>query len=365
MRVERVEVAVCQLALPQPIHLGSMVYRTRDYVALRLLTSEGPTGHALGFTRGVPVAEGIVGLSPLLLDRDLGDPSEFLRTVRRAFIPGWPGLIRSASLVDIALWDIAAKTAELPLWRLLGGTRTSSPAVAVAGYFGDRRSVESVVEEVATRAAEGHRLVKLVLAAHNPGRDAAVLSAVRSSLPEVLQLGVDAHAAWTSVEDAVAACRPLEEFGLEFIEDPFVPQAWRLTRELRGRLRTRLAAGEDVVGIEGLVDALEAAQVLRVDATSCGGITQVLEAIDLATSTGHEVLPVVWPGLHAQLASARPGIANVEIIPEDTRAELSGQLLRDSARVAGGSYQLQETPGAGMELDWETVRRLASAEFSA
>src|SRR6476660_7789722 len=115
LTVRRIEAGLCRLPLDQPIRLGSITYRTRDYVAVRLTDEHETEGHALGFARGVGVIEGIGNLSPLVIGQAFAAPGDLIRTVRRAFVPGWPGLIRSASLLDIAMWDIAAKQAGLPL----------------------------------------------------------------------------------------------------------------------------------------------------------------------------------------------------------------------------------------------------------
>ncbi|NQW04884.1 MAG: hypothetical protein HQ485_12765 [Acidobacteria bacterium] len=341
-----------------------MVYRTRDYVAVRAMDSDGLVGYALGFARGVGVVDGLRTIAPLAIGRRPTDPTAMLESVRRAFIPGWPGLVRSASLLDVAFWDIAAKMAGVPLARLIEPTRelrAQIPALAVAGYFADQRSVESVVQEVGARVTEGYRRVKLVLTPGLRGRDVAVFSALRAAFGRELALSCDAHAAWQTVDEALAACRTLKPFGLEFIEDPFAPQAWRLTRQLRATLGVPIAAGEDVVGIEGFEDAIEAADVVRIDATSSGGVTTALSAIDRSQPAGRSVLPVIWPGINAQLAAARPIVSAVEVIPRDTGVELSWQLLRSEPVIADGICAVDTEAGAGLALDWDAVTRSADA----
>jgi L-alanine-DL-glutamate epimerase-like enolase superfamily enzyme len=333
------------------------------------LTDEhGIEGHALGFARGVGVIEGIGNLSPLVIGQAFAAPGDLIRTVRRAFVPGWPGLIRSASLLDIAMWDIAAKQAGSPLSGLMSSLsdtdepmRNRIPVVAIVGYFADRRTVRSVVDEVAARVAEGFTAIKVVLAPGIPGRDQDLLAGVRATVGETISVSCDAHWAYSSLADALAGCRPLLDFGLEFIEDPFPPQAWRLAKEFRETLGVRIAHGEDVVGFEGFIDAIDAADILRVDATSSGGITMALDGVGAAIAAGRSVLPVVWPDLHAGFAARTKVVGRVETIPRETGAELSWQLLQRTPAIVQGELIVSSEPGVGMDLDWQAVARSADS----
>lgn len=355
MRIERIEAAVCRVALPFPVTLGGIAYPTRDYVALRVRTSDGIDGHALGFTRNAPVAEAAIRMGQIVLGRDPRAVRTIASDLRRSFVQGWDSLARGVSLLDIALWDIHAKAAELPLHRLLGGEADRIPVIGVAGYFPHERGRAAIIDEVGGLLAAGHRDIKLVLNTHTAGWDTSVMEALRRDYGDDFGLSVDAHAAWWTFTDALHAVRPLEQHGLDFLEDPFRPQAPWLTEQLGAAISTPVAVGEDVSGVDALRGLLDVTSILRVDATASGGLSHAISACELASAKGARVLPVVFTALHAQLASVFPCIANVEIIPEVVGADPVEQLLARPMHLEDGSILLDGVPGHGMELDWQRV----------
>jgi len=104
----RSDVWLTPLELPHVLKLGTLEYRTRDYVVLRLTDSAGNTGTAAGYTRYTPL---IVTIQFLLQQMDPRDPAPqaVSDAFRRQFIPGWAAMVRGASLIDLALWDLRSR----------------------------------------------------------------------------------------------------------------------------------------------------------------------------------------------------------------------------------------------------------------
>ena len=98
-----------------------------------------------------------------------------------------------------------------------------------------------------------------------------------------------------------------DDFGLEFIEDPFSTVDIDLIGALRRAIRTSIAAGEDIHGTRVMRNLAAEVDILRVDATTCGGITAAVEAIHHADGAGKTVFPHVFLPLHLHLAAAFPG----------------------------------------------------------
>jgi L-alanine-DL-glutamate epimerase-like enolase superfamily enzyme len=341
-QVSAVEVALVALPMARPVHIGRTTYREREYAVLRVHLAGGGYGDAFGYTRGLPVDAMLERLAPLILGSDATRPAAVVADLVASNRNAAAGLVRGIGLVDIALRDAHARLAGMPLWRMLGGARDRVPVVAVAGYADDP------VTELSRLADAGFRQLKLHRA------DVGVVDRSVRELGNRATLGVDAGMAWVSLPEALEGCRPLDDLGLAFIEDPVPPDRWRLLSELAEHLRTPLAAGEDASGFGNLVDLLEGAAILRVDATASGGFGTVLDAAVVAASRDRKVMTHAFPDLHAHLAGSPP-IEAVEMIPDDSGVNPMGRLLARRQQLDAGELRLSDEPGHGAPLDWDTV----------
>jgi L-alanine-DL-glutamate epimerase-like enolase superfamily enzyme len=351
-RLVSADVVRCALPIDRPVRIGRTTYREREYVAVRLRTEDGTEGHAIGYTRGLPLDAMVGQLVESALGCRVSRRAAIVDRILAANLNASASLGRAASLIDIALWDALARAAGLPLWRLLGGARTRVPVMVVAGYHASERGIDAVLAEVRALVEAGFHGVKLHTA------DVALVARVREALPGEVALGVDVGMAWRSLPAALAGARPLDELGLAFIEDPFPPERWRLTGELRARLRTPLAAGEDAAGTALLTELAGVVDVLRIDATVSGGFAAVLEAASVATARGASVMTHAFPDLHAHLAGA-PAVGMVEMIPDAAGVNPVGSLLARRQVIDRGELRLSEEPGHGAPLDWAAVERHA------
>jgi L-alanine-DL-glutamate epimerase-like enolase superfamily enzyme len=356
--LERIDIVLCAVPLARPIRLGGTVYHEREYATLRVTSSDGVTGDALGYTRGLPLAEQLERLAPSLVGSDADRPVAALAALRAANASAGSALGRALSLVDIALRDALARRAGLPLWRLLGGARARVPLLAVGGYFLDQRPLDDVADELRALADQGFRTVKV------HATDADVVERLRAALPAEVGLAIDAHMGFRSLPEALAACRRLDDLGLAFIEDPFPPERWRLTAELAAAIRTPVAAGEDASGPEALRDLTEAVSILRVDATTCGGFGAAADAAVVAAARGRAVMTHAFPDLHGHLAGGLAAVEQVEMIPYSSGANPVDVLMARRQAVEDGELVLSEHAGHGMPLDWDAVAAHARRSVS-
>lgn len=363
--VESVDLTICALPLPHPVVLGQTTYRTRDVAVLRLRSEDGLTGLACGYTRGTPVSAAFEAVAPTLVGVDPWRRGELLEGVRASFLHGAAAFVRALSLVDIALHDLAAKAAGVPLWQLLGGTRCTVPALAVAGYFADHRMPREIEDEVMLRAEEGYGGIKLVLQLEDLSSDLGLVERIRGQLPDSVGLAVDLHGAATSVRGARMMIEPLEALGLLFVEDPFKPDRVDATARLARSVGIPVAAGEDVGGLADYARLSGAVEVVRVDATAAGGVTTALAGAELASVAGAAVVPHVWEHVHAQLAGARAVVEFVERIPTDSGADPLDLLGIEPLELRDGSLVLPSEAGLGFALDDEAVAEFRIEQVTA
>jgi L-alanine-DL-glutamate epimerase-like enolase superfamily enzyme len=356
MKITKVLIAECRIPLPHTLRLGPTEITTRDFVVLRIETDSGIFGEAIGYTRGTPlfdsmemVASRVIGLDPLLR-------SALTARLENANVPGWAAFPRSHSLVDIACWDILAKKTGMPLFVLLGGLRDRAPVTGVAGYYMDLRKISEITDEVARLFDAGYRRVKFMLKGDDLDFDRGYVDSITAAAQG--PVGADAHWSWATLTDAQRFCRDLDKYQLDFLEDPFPAADVQLTHELQKSLTTRLAAGEDVVGTRALLELVRGIGILRVDATTCGGISRAVEAIHHARGAGRTVLPHVWAPLHVHLACAFPNVEGVEFITAEIGADPIEKLLKNVPKVEHGYMRPSEESGVGITLDWPAIEKL-------
>ncbi|MBU2867795.1 mandelate racemase/muconate lactonizing enzyme family protein [Pacificibacter marinus] len=357
MRITDIKIAECKLPLPRPIRLGPVEILTRDFVAVRVETDAGIWGDALGYPRGTALAESLVRMGNAVIGLDTSNRRAIVDDFMQNFINGRPTYTKAASLLDIALWDIASKEIKQPVFRMLGAARTKVPVMVVAGYYLDQRSIEDVGQEVQELVDEGYERVKVMILGNDLDFDLRFVDAMQKIAGS--RLCVDAHWAWNSIDEAYYTCRRLDDLGLRFIEDPFGPYRARQTHELQSSLRTPTACGEDAADAVALFELAQKSRILRLDATTCGGITSAIAVTEATGLIGHTVLPHVFLPVHAQLAGAYKAIEAVEVIPPECGACPMFDLLERPASIEGGILTIDEEPGAGLALDWAQVEKFA------
>ena len=151
------------------------------------------------------------------------------------------------------------------------------------------------------------------------------------------------------------------------IEDPFLPDNEVALRELRRSSNVPVAIGEWESGRSRFAYLIERelVDILRIDATAAGGISEWLRIADIAKEHGTRILPHYFPELHVHLAMATPEVEAIEVVPRLTSAdnfdELAVRRPWDEAPVTS----VADRPGFGIEWNAELVSRLSGGGWDA
>ncbi len=359
MRITEVRATTIRIPLSSPIVMGEMRFDGREYLLLEVRTDEGLTGIGFGMTRDAPlaaivarnIAPRLIGADPLLTEQLWSGLYDANLAI------GQRGLfMRCLSAADIALWDIKAQAAGLPLWQLLGGARERIPVSVAGGYPRPGRSLDSLGEEVAGYVRDGYPWIKIAAGALADDTERLRVSA--SAIGDKA-LAYDAHWAWRTLPEVVPTVRAWREFDLAFIEDPFPSDSPALAARLREQTGMALALGEDVVGRYAYRDLIASAMpdILRIDATTTGGISEAIKICALAAAESIPVLPHIFPELHVHLAAALPSIMAVEVTDPVQEIDLFWNVLQEPLRPVGGHVAAPTRPGLGIDLDRDAVTR--------
>jgi L-alanine-DL-glutamate epimerase-like enolase superfamily enzyme len=260
--------------------------------------------------------------------------------------------MRAISALDIALWDLNARRAELPLWRYLGSqTADSVPAYASGGYYLEGKGLDGLAEEVESYVADGFGAVKIKVGRVSPREDAGRIGVAREVLGPDGILMLDANNAWKDVPTALRALRMWEEFDPYWIEEPFSPDDIASHARLSLQTPITVATGEIEAGRWRHFELLSksAAAILQSDAAVCGGVTEFLRIAHVADAFGVPMAPHWFHDLHAHLVAAIANGMWVEVFPD--AKVLNFRLLVDvQSEIRDGRILLSDRPGLGFGL---------------
>jgi D-galactarolactone cycloisomerase len=334
---------------------------TNNVLLVKVETDSGITGWGEAFCYGCTdsVRAALHGMiAPLALGRDAADIARLSRDLQQSLhLFGRYGITLFAlSGLDIALWDIVGKAADMPLHRLLGGAGQSSlPAYASLLKY---RDPERVAARTKLAVQQGYRHVKL----HET--EEAEVRAARDAAGHDVKLMVDTNCPWTPEEARHMTLR-LRPYDLHWLEEPiFPPEDFAAIARLRASSGVAMAAGENCCTSFQFRDMFAAGAVdyAQPSVTKVGGVTEFLKVATLADAAGVTLMPhspYFGPGFLAtlQLAAARsqPG-AMIERYHMDLEASLYGDLIDP----VDGAFAVPQGPGLGRDPNPDVIKTYAA-----
>jgi L-alanine-DL-glutamate epimerase-like enolase superfamily enzyme len=262
--------------------------------------------------------------------------------------------VPALSAVDIAVWDLRARRAGLPLYRLLGAQRDEVPVYRSLGGM-PAMSTQQVVETATSYVAEGFGAIKLFCGAHRLEKEITRIAAVREAVGADVRIMVDCNERLDQL-DALWFGRHLAEHDVYWLEEPLVSDDISGHVRLADRLNVPIAAGEHLIGRFEFVEYLRhgAAAVVQPDTPLMGGISECMRVATLAEAHGATLCPHFLPELHVHVVAATKAGKYVEYFP------LVDDVLEESLPVSGGMARPPDRPGHGMAWAAEALQRYAA-----
>lgn len=328
-----------------------------EVVTARVTDADGAEGVGYTFTCGVnggAIAD-ILGreMAPRVQGRDADLIEAIWKDMWWAFHYGGRGgpTVLALSALDMALWDLKAKKAAMPLWRLLGGFDANVPCYA-GGIDLDLTAPE-LVDQTHANMENGHRAIKMKVGRDRLSEDVEKIAAMRQAFGADLPLMVDANMKYT-VDGAVRAARAFQPFDLTWFEEPIPPD------DPAGHMRILrdggipIASGENLRTLWEFRTAIEGGVTFpEPDVTNCGGVTPFMKIARLAEAFH---LPVTSHGAHditVQLLAACPNRSYLEAHGFGLDAYVEQPLV-----IRDGHATAPERPGHGVAFDWDRLERV-------
>ncbi|MFB6219229.1 MAG: mandelate racemase/muconate lactonizing enzyme family protein [Halobacteriaceae archaeon] len=377
--MEITDVVVHTLALPDVA--ARRADGTQDAAIVEVETDTGLTGVGEA-DASPPVVEAIVdapashdksaGLREVLVGRDPRDVEALYGEMydRTYFFGRRGAAIVAISGVDMALWDLAGKAADTPLYRLLGGGHRETVRAYASTLFPEDPTDTAAVRRAARGAREdGFTAVKFGWGGfgEDPATDRDLVGAARDALGAGADLLVDAGMAWAGDPAAARAdIRTLDaEADLFWVEEPVSADEYDAYRALAEATDTRVVGGEEAYTEHGFREFLDRGRPdgVQPDSARAGGPTQMRRIATLARERGVPLYPhgfstgvVLAANLH--LCAAVAGAPLVEYCVADS--PLRWGVTEESFPVEDGRVAVPTGPGLGVTLDRETLAEYAT-----
>jgi L-alanine-DL-glutamate epimerase-like enolase superfamily enzyme len=362
MQIAAMEVHVVEA--DQPFAIGGELTLRPANVIVRLETDDGieGVGTATANFGGHGIARSIADMRPLILGKDPRFRERLWQTILDASVVVMPPQVLAS--IDCALWDLAGRQVNLPVYQMLGAYRDRLPCYASTRVYPETADYLSIIDDY---AALGFRAFKL----HGWGeadRDMALCRAVRRHVGAEYALMLDAVGAY-SISDALKVGRTLEELEFEWFEMPIRDQALWGYQQIAAALDIPITSGEvHTFSFQEAASYLMARawDILRIDATISGGITGAYKAAALAEAFGtqcelHSFGYALALAANLQVAGAIRNCRYLEVpVPLDGYdLGMEGGIYIDRNAEA----HLPDGPGLGLTVDWETMRQSVSATY--
>ena len=378
IKITHIIVHIIKSNLEVPFAFSQGWVNQRSATLVEIKTNNGLTGWGEAFCQGLEppeISAAVIetALKPLLLDQSPLDIEVLwhkMYNMTRDY--GRKGSVISAiSAIDIALWDIAGKFYNQPIYQLLGGAFREKIIPYATGFYriNGKGEAKRLSEEAITHYENGfdHMKIKLGFGLKD---DIECMNSITNVLEgKNVTLMIDTNHAYGRSE-ALYLGHALKDYNLRWYEEPVVPEDISGYAELRSKLKMPIAGGENEHTLFGYRSLFEngAVDIAQPDIGSCGGITSAKHIIALAHSFGVEVNPHVWGSAIAQAASiqviaAIPTthhsiFARSPILEYDQSSHpFRRDLLNKPIELEDGFVNVSSKPGLGIDVNISTIKK--------
>jgi L-alanine-DL-glutamate epimerase-like enolase superfamily enzyme len=370
-RIDRVRLGLVRLPLKTAISDAKVFTgRQKPLTEVAVLVAEIATtnGHqGLGFSYskragGPGLYAHAREIAPELIGEDPNDIARlWTKLVWAGASVGRSGLATQAiAATDIALWDLKAKRAGLPLAKLLGAHRDAVRCYNTSGGFLST-PLDELLDNAEQALSRGIGGIKIKVGQPDAKADLRRLAAVRERLGDDVTLMVDANQQWDRAT-AQRIGRTLEQFNLEWIEEPLDAYDAQGHAALAASLDTPIATGEMLTSVAEHWTLIQAgaADFVQPDAPRVGGITPFLRVAALADHAGLRMAPHFAMEIHLHLAAAYPHQPWVE------HFEWLEPLWNERLELRDGHMLVPHRPGLGLTLsEFAAAHRTDGVEITS
>lgn len=358
MRIERVELKMVRLPLVRSFETSSSRKSELEHILVKV-SGDGVTGWGECASPSGPFyCEETTEtcwhiLNKFLVPAVLGREWQTVPEMSAAYAKVKRNYFAKAGL-EMAAWDMLAQSQGQPLHQLLGGTRAEILSGVSLGIEADTDRLLGLIEQFLD---EGYRRIKLKI---GPGRDVAVVRAVRERFPDV-PLMVDANSAYTLAD--VATLKELDAFDLLMIEQPLAADDIIDHATLQEELQTPICLDECIATVDDARKALDlgSGRIINIKVSRLGGLAAAQAVHDLCYARG---VPVWCGGMHEFGVGRAANVAIASLPGFTIPGDVSGSdkyyaedIVEPPILADHGAIPVPDRPGLGYTPDEARIQR--------
>jgi mandelate racemase len=254
--------------------------------------------------------------------------------------------------IDMAAWDIVAKSLQVPLATALGGTPTQIKAYNSCGLWTNEtaETLPSIARELLNDG--NYQAIKMRIGRPDFNLDLAAIRAVKMEIGDDIKLMADFNQS-LSINEAIERCQILDQEGLFWIEDPIRHDDYEGCAKIRATIDTPIQIGENLLNsleMKKAIDA-EAGDFYMPDVQRIGGVTGWLRAASLAQAHGLDISSHLFPEISCHLLSVSPTKHWLEYM------DWGAGVVEQPIQITDGFAITPDRPGTGISWDEKAVER--------
>lgn len=354
--IVKTEVRLISVPLDPPRGDAIQKFDALELPIVTITDKDGNTGTGFGYTIGAGGTAILELIRKELLPQLDGEDSRRISYIgdklSKSIHALTPGCLSSTALaaIDVALWDLAGKRTDTPLYILLGGAKEKVPVYNTHVGWLNRPLDEMIELSKEAVKKDGFKALKLKVGKDDKYEDEERVGKVRETVGRDVSLMIDANQSWT-IDEAVPRLKLLEKFDLVWIEEPLLATDIENFKKLGFHTNIARAGGESLYSIADFYHCVreDALDILQPDAARIGGISNAMKVCHLAKAANLRVAPHVSPELSVTIAAAVSNSMFVEYIPQ------MSPVLKKTVEIKDGYAIPFDASGHGIEFDEDAL----------
>lgn len=374
MKISAIKTHILDFKLDTAFESASMRFDRRQHLLVEIECDNGLVGWGECLGPAAMNAAIIDGYKKRLIGQDPLQTEVIWLDLYHTFRDqGQRGLsITALSGIDIALWDIKGKYFNTSIATLLGGRFRETVRAYATGSFKrdgvDR--VSDVVAEAKRYKAEGFGATKMKIG-FDLEQDLELIRQVRAAVGPEMKLMIDANHGY-QVDEAIELGKRAYQYGIDWFEEPVVPEWLEAYKEVKERQPIPVAGGETWHSRWGMLEPLRqrVVSIIQPDVCGVGGFTEFRRVVDLAQTLGIRVVPHVW-GTAVQIAASLQAHATIAPAPvrqqpleamfefDRTENPFRQAVIKAPIEHEKGVIRIPNGPGLGIEINRQALDEFA------